>query len=67
MAALLAGAIPKISPTEAATPKEIRMDQKEITVLISASCDTSNAIDTPSKTPINPPVMLMRTDSNMNW
>ena len=66
LAALRAGAIPKINPTVAATPKESSMEVKLTMVGILATEETTKAIVTPSTTPINPPLTLIMMASNKN-
>ena len=65
-AAFLAGAIPKIKPTVAATPNEMIMEVKLTIVGISANRLTAEAIKTPSKIPMDPPDILIKIASNMN-
>ena len=66
-AARLAGVMPKIKPTVAATPKDKMMDVSEMMVGISAISETPYASKTPRIMPIMPPETLIMTDSNKNW
>ena len=65
-AARLAGIMPKIRPTVAATPNDKTIDQVETTVGISAAFAIAVAEPTPKKTPSKPPIKLIVTDSKRN-
>ena len=66
IAAFLAGAIPKIKPTDAATPNDNKIELIVITVGIPARVLTNIANVTPRMTPMIPPVILIIMASNKN-